>query len=44
MNMYTKDELSCFFTNIDFKMTYFEEHYNHGGTNSRFDGCIILIN
>ena len=28
MNMYTKDELSCFFTELDFKMTYFEEHYN----------------
>ena len=28
MNMYTKDELSSFFTELDYKMTYFEEHYN----------------
>ncbi len=28
MNMYTKDELSCFFTELDYKMTYFEDHYN----------------
>ena len=28
MNMYTKDELSSFFTELDYEMTYFEEHYN----------------
>ena len=28
MNIYTKDELSCFFTELDYEMTYFEEHYN----------------